>query len=176
MTKDSRHPGRRSYDPGMTSLRCPRCRTALASTTTDGARFERCSNCKGLAVAVGVLRRFAPSDRVRAIWVNLPASRPGADCPSCSRMMAETKVAAGDDHVELDVCKACQLLWFDADELARFSPQRQSPPPRERPFSPAAAEAVATADIAFRAQRQRELDDARAIGTALWLFGGTDFS
>ena len=154
------------------TMQCPRCRTALETSTTEGVRFERCATCDGLALAVAVLRRFAPEERVREVWIDLPGARPGGACPSCSNAMREISVDCDGAKVAIDVCKACQLFWFDATELKQFSPERQAPPPRTDRLSPKAAEACALAEIATREQTEQDLEDAAAIAAALWLAGG----
>jgi Zn-finger nucleic acid-binding protein len=158
------------------TMQCPRCRTALETSTTEGVRFERCAACDGLALAVPVLRRFAPEGRVRDVWLDLPEARPGAACPSCSNAMREISVDCDGAKVAIDVCKACQLLWFDAKELEQFSPERQAPAPRTDRLSPKAAEACAVAEIAAREQMQQDREDAAAIAAALWLASGSSFA
>ena len=78
--------------------------------------------------------------------------------------------------VAIDVCKACQFLWFDSKELEQFSPERQAPPPRTDRLSPQAAEAFAVAEIVAREQMQQDREDAAAIAAALWLAGGPDLA
>ena len=77
--------------------------------------------------------------------------------------MRETPIATGAEHLALDVCKPCQLLWFDATELAQFSPARQAPPPRTDRLSPDAAEALFLAEAEGRETLELAEEQAAAI-------------
>ncbi len=111
-------------------MRCPRCRVDLVSVTSNGAVSWRCGTCKGVAVGVGVLRRFAPKDRVAELWNDAwrAVDATGDGCPSCRSRMRTLTLELDGASLELDACRACLLVWFDADELRRFSPQAQEPP------------------------------------------------
>jgi Zn-finger nucleic acid-binding protein len=155
------------------SLRCPRCLVDLAPEPHGGARFDRCPRCRGLALNVAVLRQFAPGKRVRDLWLNLPVGREDGPCPSCGRPALATPVACGARTIDVDVCRPCQVLWFDADDLAAFSPQRQAPEQKTHDLSPRAAEAVVAAavqaqELGDEAEREAMLVSAVIRG----LFGG----
>ncbi len=149
------------------SLRCPRCRVDLAPEAHGGARFDRCPRCGGVAVNMAVLRQFAPGKRVRDLWLNLPAGRADAPCPSCARPASATPVACGARKVEIDVCKACQVIWFDKDDLAAFSPTRQAPEKKADDLSPAAAEAVVLARLEAEALGEQAEREALLVSIAL---------
>jgi Zn-finger nucleic acid-binding protein len=126
-------------------MRCPRCAADLAPEAHGGARFDRCPKCRGVAVTVALLRRFADAKRVRDLWLNLAVGHGDAPCPSCARPLLSTPVDCGGRTIAIDVCKPCQMLWFDADDLAAFSPGRQAPAASPDHLSPAAAEALVAA-------------------------------
>jgi Zn-finger nucleic acid-binding protein len=147
----------------VSSLLCPHCRTALAPGSHEGARFDSCPSCRGVAVNVALLRQFAPPQRVRAIWLNLPDGQPGPPCPSCARPLVDTAAPAGLATIRLGVCRPCQVIWFDAGELAAFSPQRAAPAPKPREFTPQAEEAVALERIAAKERDEKEESDARFV-------------
>jgi Zn-finger nucleic acid-binding protein len=131
-----------SYPPAVNALRCPRCRTDLAPASRNGARFDRCATCRGVSFNLAVIRQFVPHDRVARFWRGAVDGRASAGCPSCSNAMASIAAAHAGRELELDACRRCQLLWFDAGELVAFSPERQAPPRSSAHLSPAGAEAL----------------------------------
>lgn len=92
---------------------------------------------------LAVLRQFVPHDRLTRFWLRTEGGRPGGACPSCANAMSLVTIEQSGRALELDACRRCQLLWFDADELAAFSPEHQAPPPQPpEKLSPRAAEAL----------------------------------
>ena len=53
----------------------------------------------------------------------------------------------------IEVCRICHFLWFDADELTRFTPLPQKEKPGERELAPEARQALAIAEVELAAQR-----------------------
>lgn len=82
-----------------------------------------CAGCGGRAMPVAVLKHTAQREQVSRIWnavhddSAVTVSATGArGCPFCGRAM---RVAYADDDptgMQLDVCKLCQILWFDPGE------------------------------------------------------------
>ena len=148
------------YAPGMKALRCPRCSTDLAPASANGARFDRCATCGGVSFNLAVLRQFVPRDRVARFWQSTADGRGGAACPSCSNAMAVIVATHDGRELELDACKRCQLHWFDAGELAAFSPERQAPPRHPPEFTPQGAEALIGAMPSAEILRDEALTEA----------------
>jgi len=110
----------------MAGLRCPRCRATLGAHTRTGTRFDRCSTCRGIAVHLSILRKFGPPGRARSLWKELGDGSPGGMCPSCDKAMVASPVRGGPCPLLLETCRACRLVWFNADDLAAFASQRNS--------------------------------------------------
>jgi len=112
-------------------LSCPRCALTLVREPIAGGSLPTCPECAGSVVTVGLLRRIAPKERVRAIWTH--ATQGGETsrhrCPSCRFTMTTGRIEMDAATLEIDACRRCQLLWFDGAELAAFSPERQEPDP-----------------------------------------------
>lgn len=115
-------------------MRCPADGGTLVRTAlVPGAVVFACAACTGRAVALPVLRRHLGEGAVRELWrrTGLGASVPvdGVACPSCWRPMGTGTVPTDDDRVEVDVCAACALVWFDPGEHDELPPMPPPPAP-----------------------------------------------
>jgi len=137
---------------------CPQCHQRLARTKTDYGLSFRCGRCDGRAVGFSVLRRAIPPKYVQMLWVKARQGNctPGQKCPICRKRMVEIPVPAGGREVPLDVCPACQFVWFDPQEYEQFPAQ---PPPQaqpdQRPLPPKVREAMAMAALKSDEVRHR---------------------
>jgi membrane associated rhomboid family serine protease/Zn-finger nucleic acid-binding protein len=114
--------------------------------------FFGCSRCGGEALNLHVLRQNAANAAVNRIW-QLSGTEPKTSplpCPSCGR--ASSTVLVGD---EIDVCRACQMIWFDAAELGRLDGF-------QRPQKPCAQ------TLAMRQKLAEALVKANAEGRTDW--------
>lgn len=97
-------------------MRCPACTSELRAFDTTAGRVMRCETGHGTSISLPVLRRRF--DETVALW--RAASRQpkgGRPCPSCTSPMRTFSWESGAEHVELDACSPCQLVWFDAAEI-----------------------------------------------------------
>jgi membrane associated rhomboid family serine protease/Zn-finger nucleic acid-binding protein len=71
---------------------------------------------------MGVLRRTTDKHWVTELWAAARTDAQTGACPSCRRPM----VASSAGGVDLELCKGCQMVWFDAGEADRAPslPQR----------------------------------------------------
>ncbi len=81
-----------------------------------------CRTCAGAAVTSAVLRRYLTGQTAKELWRtavtrSVPSPRP---CPSCGRALREFAASGDGRRVNLDLCKICQLMWFDRNELEAF--------------------------------------------------------
>lgn len=98
---------------------CPRCagERLVRHTVSTGGIAHQCPRCHGTQMALAVLRDRSDERLVPRLWAEANTDpRRGLACPLCQR----TSLALVADGVELDLCRPCQSLWFDADELERF--------------------------------------------------------
>ena len=108
---------------------CPRCGDVplVRHTVATGGLAHQCPKCHGTQMLLSVLRSRCGDALAPRLWAETGANpRPGIACPLCRR----SSFALVADGVELDLCRSCQSLWFDADELERF-PLRGAPTQRE---------------------------------------------
>jgi Zn-finger nucleic acid-binding protein len=122
----------------MQSMLCPRCGKPLTLEKHARGGLWQCAVCSGVAANLTVLRRHLEGDVVRDFWRKaVDASAPsGNKCPSCSRPFREFVARHEDRSLCLDLCRQCQLMWFDRGELEAF-PRSTAP---ERPEGPKPSE------------------------------------
>jgi membrane associated rhomboid family serine protease len=106
-------------------------------------------------VSIGLLRRTVRRETANEIWNaagRLSAARKRC-CPFCSRRMSAVMKTPGGINTQFDVCRLCQLVWFDPDEYARLEPgqpEERKDPISELPIE--AREAIALASLERLAQ------------------------
>lgn len=103
---------------------CPQCGERLVRARHGKAYFWACSSCNGRAVNVSVLRRTVHRGAANQLWhLAREGQRTSSRlCPCCSKSMTEVVVSTQTPDVTLDVCCACQFVWFDATEYEQLPP------------------------------------------------------
>lgn len=111
----------------MPSGRCPRCLQGLAERPLKRTVPLRvCPEGHGALLPKGGARELSVS-AAAALEEALTKAGPAAiACPSCGGATRVVHVERHGDLVELDACRACGSIWFDAGEMDRV----QRPPPR----------------------------------------------
>lgn len=121
-----------------------------------------------------LLRRLVEPSALRQIWnrtfdAEVPSRR---HCPACHRPMLQVAAERAAERIPLDVCRGCQLLWFDADEFEAMPPP-PPPPPRTAPTEIDERLAAARATAVVRkmqreaAERAPDLTDLRLLPALL---------
>lgn len=96
---------------------CPTCGAPLQTTRQREGLFYLCPQCHGRAVTFPQIRRVAGDRFVTGLirQVNRNPTLASKTCPFCQRTMrlfhSETP------PLELDACKPCGAVWFDAQEF-----------------------------------------------------------
>ena len=110
-------------------LSCPRCGAALAKSQYQDRIGFSCPEGHGIAMTLGAMRALCGSREL----VNLLWHKSGekecegqAACPICGRPMSNVTLDVKGQALELDICRRCQEVWFDPNELETLPP----PPPR----------------------------------------------
>ncbi len=78
---------------------------------------------------------------------------PTCKCPTCRGVMRRVDHEIGGETVQVEVCKRCQMIWFDAHELGFFP---AAPPPPQDPVPLEVRQKLAIADV------QRQVDELHA--------------
>jgi Zn-finger nucleic acid-binding protein len=106
---------------GEISLPCPVCTTPLKPAELAGRRMSVCDSCRGRLINAAVAKSLVGKEFVRVAFVDSGIQSNGRLCPSCSKPMVISTLRTSLTEVELDICKSCQVLWFDQGELSENS-------------------------------------------------------
>ena len=137
---------------------CPKCETLLSPMRVAEGSLWKCQACSGVAANVAVLRQYLKDDTVRRIWLEAitVSTLSNRKCPCCVQMMKEFTVSRENRRIDLDLCRTCQLIWFDNDELEAF--------PRARKLHrPDMNENIAIAKIGLEAELESEQNSPENI-------------
>jgi Zn-finger nucleic acid-binding protein len=106
----------------MDVLICPICEVSLSPIRVQQGSIWRCPTCNGVMANIAVLRRYLGGSIVQNFWRKAIAGSAVAEkkCPSCRRSLSSFKVSKDEQTIVLDICRRCQLLWFDKGELDAF--------------------------------------------------------
>lgn len=135
---------------------CPNCQGELRRAEARPGVFWVCPSCGGRSSTVALLRSTVEHGAVSALWqgAHAPGRPRSRACPACRATMAEVQLKAGAETKAIDVCTACQFVWFDAHEydampetVRELTPLEALPPEaRERYARLAVAAIQASAD------------------------------
>jgi membrane associated rhomboid family serine protease/Zn-finger nucleic acid-binding protein len=140
---------------------CPRCKVPLKDVRTSGGVFYGCDVCGGRAVTIELLRKRFTPESINPLWLHAMRGegRAGLPCPSCGQPMLG--VALSDQaEINVDVCKRCHFIWFDAHEVEILIPRQPDPVAPELPQK--AREMLAIAEVERLAKQAEgpDLDSA----------------
>jgi membrane associated rhomboid family serine protease/Zn-finger nucleic acid-binding protein len=105
------------------ALLCPRCNVPLKEVRTPQGIFWACENCGGRALTVELLRRTFTPESINPLWLHAigGAGKSGRFCPSCRKPMIEVALSE-NAQVDVDVCRHCHFVWFDAHDMDTLAP------------------------------------------------------
>ena len=138
---------------------CPRCKVPLKEVRTSGGVFYGCDVCGGRAVTIELLRKRFRPESINPLWLHAMRNegRVGLACPSCQQPMIG--VALSDRaEINVDVCKHCHFIWFDAHEVDTLVPRQPKPAPVAPELPQRAREMLAMAEVE-RLSKQAEGSD-----------------
>lgn len=135
---------------------CPHCRNRLVRTKTSAGVCFVCPTCQGRAVGLAVLRKLKGRRELKELWQRVPRKEgsPGVGCPICRRSTLEVPAPVEAGHARLDVCRSCQFIWFDPQELEQL-PARSVERNDEERLPAEVREKMARRDLQLDAQRER---------------------
>ena len=141
-------------------FQCPNCTGSLERQATCHGAAWMCPLCNGIAINTTVLRKAIRPEAINEAWKAAweGTSRPGRNCPSCCRPMAEVPITLPGRKIPVDVCRSCQFFWFDPGELESM-PLAPKPPRPDDHLPQATREAIAIMEVQRMAEDAREGDD-----------------
>jgi membrane associated rhomboid family serine protease/Zn-finger nucleic acid-binding protein len=143
---------------------CPRCRERLTRTKTREGLLFVCANCHGRAVGLPVVRKLISHAAYRNLWTTaIAAGESGTPCVVCHMSMHGVGVLAGEAEVRLDVCTACQFVWFDGSELEQL-PKRAGTERLEDRMPVEVREKLALVELEAHARRTQLEEIATRMG------------
>jgi len=144
-------------DDDSPQLICPRCNVALKKVQSTGRIFWACDRCGGRAITLELLRRTFTPESINPLWLHAIRGEgtKAGPCPSCRNPMIDVQLSE-DAKVDVDVCRICHMIWFDAHEMDSLS-ALPAPPPVDN-LSQEARELIAIEKVKAIAERARGSD------------------
>ena len=110
-------------------MKCPHCNLELKQESCKQRIVFRCPGCGGRMVTMSGLRHLSgDGSAMNRLWraaVN-DGARAGSPCVNCQRPTSRVPLPLEQTTLELDVCRRCQMVWFDPAELEQIlSPEPQ---------------------------------------------------
>jgi Zn-finger nucleic acid-binding protein len=124
---------------------CPTCNVPLQSQRLEKIRLWKCMSCRGLSISLPTVRKGLTPEAFKKIWHKLSSgnTEPGRPCPGCRKPLS---VVEADGGILIDVCRSCQILWFDDKEFSAL--------PRAEHKTQVKSEVLTEADLVFAAFKE----------------------
>ena len=99
---------------------CPTCDVLLEAQKLEDIRLWKCPSCTGFAISLPLVRKGLNPETFKDIWQKLSSGETvtGRSCPGCRNPLSEVKADGQAGAVMIDVCRTCQILWFDDEEFS----------------------------------------------------------
>jgi Zn-finger nucleic acid-binding protein len=103
---------------------CPTCHEPINRHSQPPFLLWRCHRCEGCAVTIAMLRRGIRNDLLQKAWDRTVGreQKRNRRCPGCSTFMYLVPTVGP----EIDLCRSCQMIWFDAGELNKMPERSES--------------------------------------------------
>lgn len=102
----------------MKNTPCPRCELALHDGQAGGVRIKWCSTCQGYLLNKATFKKNISPEALKEYeekYFHL-TNDSELSCPYCQSRMGKV-VLEKSDGIEIDICKTCQFIWLDKDEI-----------------------------------------------------------
>lgn len=99
-------------------LVCPHCQESLIKNSTPHGFIWACTTCNGRAANINILKNQMPPQNYIKLLQDLTNGSGDLKntCPSCTKKMIEEPILLQDEMLFIDICKPCNLIWFDDGE------------------------------------------------------------
>src|SRR4029453_18547130 len=121
--------------------------------------FYGCDVCSGRAVTIELLRKRFTRESINPLWLHAMRGEGGVGppCPSCGQPMIGV-VLSDRAEINVDICKHCHFIWFDAHEVDTLVPRPPASVIAEPELPQQAREILAMAEVE-RLSKQAEGSD-----------------
>ncbi len=140
-------------------LICPRCSLPLKKVQTPGRTLWACDGCGGRAITLELLRHTFTSESINPLWLHAIRGEgtKAGPCPSCRNPMIDVQLSE-NAKVDVDVCRICHMVWFDAQEMDSLNALPTPAPAPADSLSQEARELIAIEKVKALAERARGSD------------------
>lgn len=99
---------------------CPTCNVLLEAQKPEGIRLWQCPSCRGFAISLPTVRKGMNPQAFKKIWHRLSSgeTETGRPCPGCRKPLRVVQADGRGGALTIDVCRTCQILWFDDKEFS----------------------------------------------------------
>lgn len=151
-------------------LRCHECAETLARIQDAGDAQWICSKCRARVVSSATIDRLIDATVARGLRELIAggSATAGAPCPACGRTMRALESRVHGLALEIDACRECRLVRFDAGEFEQL--------PRKERYEGAEVRSARDELAALGNQRTREraIESVRRERTISFEIGAQD--
>jgi Zn-finger nucleic acid-binding protein len=132
---------------------CPTCNVILEAQTLEDIRLWKCASCGGLAISLPIVRKGLSPETFRNFWRKLSSgeTETGRSCPGCRNPLSEVEADGEDGAIVIDVCRTCQILWFDDKEFSDLPKVGPKVEPKVEQENKLESRLLKPEELAFRA-------------------------
>jgi len=137
---------------------CPTCDVSLQSQKLGAVLLWKCASCSGLVVSLPTVRKGLKPEEFKKIWQQLYSGKTetGRPCPGCKNPLTVVKADGQNDEILIDVCRSCQVLWFDDKEFSALPKAEPEPILEDIPGSRPESRLLTPEEIAFAAFKRNQ--------------------
>ena len=99
---------------------CPTCNVSLQAQKLEDIRVWKCESCRGFTISLPIVRKGLKTETFKKIWrkLSLGETEAGRPCPGCKDPLDVVEAGGKGGVIPIDVCRTCQVFWFDDKEFA----------------------------------------------------------
>ena len=141
---------------------CPTCNVSLEAQKLEDVRLWKCVSCRGLAISLPTVRKGLATATFKNIWRKLSSGQTetGRPCPGCKNPLSVVEAVGQEGVIKIDVCRSCQLLWFDDEEFSGLpkvvSKAEQEPTPEAARAKRPESRLLTPEELAFKAFKEEQ--------------------
>jgi len=137
---------------------CPTCNVLLEPQKRGDIRLWKCAACKGLVISLPTVRKGLDPKAFKKIWQQLYSDKAatGRPCPGCRKPLSVVEADGQDSGILIDVCRSCQILWFDDKEFSDLPEAVTEAVPEVEPAKQSESRLLTPEELVFAAFKQEQ--------------------